>query len=178
MSRAGLCTFLFCCSLLAGSVSVMADSRDTINTESRDALQRLAEHAPAAANLVEQAAGVLVFPDLVKVGFGEGSQYGEGVLLVAGEPVGYFATAGAPFGLALGSSYKSQVILFMTEAEVALFRNSHGWEAGVDRGVLLLDAETVGDEHGGQPVLAIIFTDKGVTGSLTLNGGKITPIAR
>ena len=169
---------LVCCSLMAIAMPALSDSRETIDAQSREALQRLAAHSADAAGLVDRAVGVLVFPDLVKVGFGEGSQYGEGVLLVAGEPVGYFATAGAPFGLALSAGYKSQVILFMSEPAVAQFRNSHGWEVDVDSEVLLLTAESVGGGYNDQPVVGFIYTEKGLSDELTFSGGRITPIAR
>ena len=167
--------------LVFASAGLQADSRQHIDTKSAEALERLREHSADAGRLAEAAAGVLIFPDVVKMGFGVGGQYGEGSLLVEGEPVAYYATAGASFGLQLGAQYKSEVILFMTPAALASFRNSHGWDVGVEGGVAIMDA-SVGTKAGNsqldQPIIAFIFSNQGLMGNLTLEGSKITPIAR
>ena len=169
------------CWLAQVALPAWPDSRETINTQTRQALQRLARHSPAAAELAGQASGVLVFPDVVKVGFGVGGQYGEGALLIDGKPVDYFATAGASFGLQLGAQYKSEVILFMTPAALNRFRNSHGWDIGIDGSVAIMDesvAITADSKQLDTPIIAFIFSNQGLMGNLTLEGSKITPIAR
>jgi len=172
---------VLCCWLAQLALPAWSDSREIINTQAQQALQRLAEHSPAAADLASQASGVLVFPDVVKVGFGVGGQYGEGALLIDGKPVSYFATAGASFGLQLGAQYKSEVILFMTPAALDRFRNSHGWDIGIDGGVAIMDASAgtkAGSSQLDAAVIAFIFSNHGLMGNLTFEGGKITPIAR
>ncbi len=159
----------------------LADSKSHIDTKSVEALERLREHAPGAGPLLDKAVGILVFPDVVKMGFGVGGQYGEGSLLIDGEPVAYYATAGASFGLQLGAQYKSEVILFMTEEALARFRGSQGWEVGVDSSVAILDVGAGGKIDTRtltQPVVAFIFSNKGLMGNLTLEGSRITRIAR
>jgi len=85
--------------LLFSAPGLRADSREKIDLGTREALAKLREHAPQAGDLLDQAAGVLVFPDIVKLGSGVGGEYGEGSLLVEGQPTSYFVTAGASFGL-------------------------------------------------------------------------------
>jgi lipid-binding SYLF domain-containing protein len=158
-----------------------ADSKQHIDSKSQEALVTLRDYSPDAGGLLDEAAGVLVFPDVVKMGFGVGGQYGEGSLLVDNQPVAYYATAGASFGLQLGAQFKAEVILFMTEEALQNFRNSQGWEVGVDGSVAVvavgaggkIDSKTVA-----QPVVAFIFSNKGLMYNLTLEGSKITRIAR
>jgi lipid-binding SYLF domain-containing protein len=172
---------LLCCWLVQLALPVWSDSRETIDAESDQALQRLAEHFPASVELIAQASGVLIFPDVVKVGFGVGGQYGEGVLRIGGSAVSYFSTAGASFGLQLGAEYKSEVILFMTPQALADFRNGHGWNVSADTEVMIVDASEAGVADvapSGRQVIAFIFSNQGVMGDLTLAGSKITPIAR
>ena len=172
---------VFCCWLLQLALPAWSDSRETIDTKGDLALQRLAQHWPASAELLEQASGVLIFPDVVKVGFGVGGQYGEGVLRVGGEPISYFSTAGASFGLQLGTEYKSEVILFMTPKTLAEFRNSHGWNVSADSAVMIMDSNDAAGQDiasAEQQIIAFIFSNQGVVGNLTLAGSKITPIAR
>ena len=80
---------------------VSADNKAMIDGNTALALERLRDHFVGAEELLDSAVGVLVFPDVVKMGFGEGGQYGEGALLVEREPVAYYATAGSKFGLQL-----------------------------------------------------------------------------
>jgi len=158
-----------------------ADSVEQINSKSRVALEALAKHARGAGELLEAAAGVLVFPDMVKIGFGVGGQYGEGVLLVDGKPESYYASAGASFGLQLGVQYKSEVIVFMTRDVLDRFRASRGWEVGVDSSVALIKAGAGGrfdTRNVKQPVVGFIFSNTGLMYNLTLEGSRITRIAR
>jgi lipid-binding SYLF domain-containing protein len=167
--------------LLLWTPMALPDSKSHIDAKSREALERLREHAPGAGSLLEKAVGILVFPDVVKMGFGVGGQYGEGSLLVDGEPVAYYATAGASFGLQLGAQYKSEVILFMTGEALARFRGSQGWEVGVDSSVAILDLGAGGKIDTltlSQPVVGFIFSNAGLMANLTLEGSRIMRIAR
>jgi len=172
---------LFALMLLILPPSLQADDKAKIDAGSREALARLRAHSSHASELLDRAAGILVFPDVVKMGFGVGGEYGEGSLLVEGKPTTYFVTAGASFGLQAGAQIKSQVILFMNEEVLSKFQNSRGWRAGVDGSVALLklggggslDTATISE-----PIVGFIFSNKGLMYNLTLEGSKITRIAR
>ncbi len=160
---------------------VQADSKTRIDDGAVAALDRLREYSPEAGELLDKAAGVLVFPDVVKMGFGVGGQYGEGSLLIEGSPVAYYATAGASFGLLMGAQLKSEVVLFMTAESLAKFRGSHGWQAGVDSSVALFKLGAGGSidtRKLAEPVIGFIFSNRGLIYNLTLEGSKITPISR
>ena len=161
--------------------AVLADSKEVIDAQAAQALDRLRDYNGQSAELLSQAKGVLIFPDVVKMGFGVGGQYGEGVLQVDGEPVAYYSTAGASFGLQLGAQYKSEVLLFMTDKALAQFRESRGWEVGVDGSVAVIQLGAGGkfdSKQLTQPVIAFIFSNQGLMYNLTLEGSKITRIAR
>lgn len=172
---------LFSLLLALLSQALQADSVEQINRNSTEALERLKAHAPGVDKLLRDAAAVLVFPDVVKLGFGVGGQYGEGVLLVEQQPVAYYATAGASFGLQLGAQTKSEVLVFTTGEALASFRNSRGWQAGVDGSIALpkQGAEGKFDTRSlSEPVVGFIFSNHGLMGNLTFEGAKITRIAR
>lgn len=165
---------------LAGP-AVHADSKEMIDSGALKALEKLRGHHEGVGELLDRAAGVLVFPDVVKMGFGVGGQFGEGALLIGGEPVAYYATAGASFGLQVGAQVKSEALLFMTEEALTKFRNSRGWKVGVDGSVALVkigggggfDSQTIN-----APVIGFIFSNKGLMYNLTMEGKKVTRIAR
>ena len=60
---------------------------------------------------------MLVFPGVVKVGFGIGGEYGEGALLKGDETLGYYSISGASFGLQVGAQSTAQIIVFMNFPE-------------------------------------------------------------
>ena len=167
--------------LVLTASSVQADSKERIDTGTRKALLDLRGHHEGAGELLDRAVGVLVFPDVVKMGFGVGGQYGEGSLLVAGEPVAYYATAGASFGLQLGAQIKSEVLLFMTGEALQNFRSTQGWKVGLDASVALVKPGTGGSLDTGSmedPIIGFIFSDKGLLYDLTMDGTKITRIVK
>lgn len=158
-----------------------ADKKEKIDSGTQEALLALRGHHKDTGELLDRAAGVLVFPDVVKMGFGVGGQYGEGALLVDGATVAYYVTAGASFGLQIGAQIKSEVLLFMTEEALQKFRSSRGWKVGIDASVALVklggggsfDTKTVKE-----PILGFIFSNKGLMYNLTMEGTKITRIAK
>lgn len=131
--------------------------------------------------LAGKAAGMLVFPEVVKAGIGIGGEYGDGALRVGGKTVGYYNTAAASIGLQLGVQVKSQIILFMTEKALRNFRNSDGWKAGVDGSVALATLGAGGEidtETTRKPIIGFIFSNKGLMYNLTFEGSKITRVKR
>ncbi|MEP6390124.1 MAG: YSC84-related protein [Halioglobus sp.] len=159
----------------------LAESKETIESKATKAIAVLIRHAPQSKELLDKAKGVLVFPHIVKMGFGVGAQYGEGVLRVDGISTGYYSTAGASFGLQLGAQTKSEAILFMSDDALATFQSGQGWEVGVNSSIAVVKLGKGGkidSSQWRQPVLAFIFSNQGLMGDLSLEGSKITRIAR
>ena len=157
--------------------AAQAEDRTGIDSAVAETLASFVEQVPEAAGLVEDAAGVLVFPDVVKVGFGIGGEYGEGALLVDGKTKDYYASSGASFGLQAGVLSTARIILFTERRALQAFRRSKSWEAGVD-GELTLAQRTVDgsiDTSAG-PIIVFVFSNAGVMYDLTLEGIRITPL--
>jgi lipid-binding SYLF domain-containing protein len=128
---------------------------------------------------LEQAAGYLVFPRVIKVGIGIGAESGEGALRVGGSTVDYFRTTSGSVGLQLGAQAKSIIIVFMTQEALQKFRDSSGWKVGVDGSVALIDVgvgKTIDSGNVRDPVVGFIFGSKGLMYNLTLEGSKITKL--
>jgi len=160
-----------------------AASRVEINAQVNATMKSFYAQVKGGKELASKAAGILVFPEVVKAGFGIGGEYGEGSLLVKGKPSAYYSIAGASIGLQFGAQVKSQIVLFMNSNILRKFRNSDGWKAGVDGSVALatlgaggaIDTET---ETAKQPIIGFIFSNKGLMYNLTFEGSKITRIKR
>jgi lipid-binding SYLF domain-containing protein len=152
-----------------------------IDAEVDAALIRFYEQVPAAKDLAKKAKGMLVFPSVVKAGFGVGGEYGEGALRVGGRSVGYYNTAAASIGFQIGVQSRAEVLLFMTQDALDRFRASDGWEVGVDGSVTVvktgvageIDTTTIDD-----PVIGFLFGEQGLMANLSLEGAKITKLAK
>jgi lipid-binding SYLF domain-containing protein len=167
-----LVTMLFATTVLAASAS-------KIDRESDKALDVFREDIDGAQVFLDQAAGYLVFPRVIKVGIGLGAESGEGVLRVGGQTVAYYRTTSGSVGLQLGAQAKSIVIAFMTKESLKKFRDSNGWKVGVDGSVALIDlgaGKTIDSDNIKDPVVGFIFGSKGLMYNLTLEGSKFTKL--
>jgi len=160
---------------------VFSASKEEIDEDVKVAIAEFYKESQAGKALAEKASGMLVFPKVIKAGFWVGGEYGEGALLVKGKTVEYYSTAAASIGFQLGAQQKSQVILFMNEDVLKKFRDSDGWEAGVDGSVAVAEIGVGGEISSNtaqQPIIGFIFSNKGLMYNLTLEGSKMTKLVR
>lgn len=158
-----------------------AASAAAIDADSRATLDQFFGTVVNGRELANKAEAILIFPSIVKAGFGIGGEYGEGAMHVRGQTSAYYNIIGASIGFQFGVQTRSVVIMFMTPAALAGFQSRAGFEIGVDGSVALI---TVG--VGGQidtntvldPIIGFIFNNKGLMYNLTLEGSKITRINR
>ncbi len=167
--------------LMAGSISpgLMAASKVELDARVNATLERLQKHEIATVELIRKASGILVFPRVLKAGFGLGGSTGEGSLLVDYEPVQYYRTTSLSIGFQIGGQASSEVVLFMTDDSLERFRRSDGWEAGVDGSIALISAGIGGDvdTHNLQsPIIGFIFGNQGLMYELSFEGSKFWKI--
>lgn len=177
-----IAAFMLCAMLGFGlSSSARAASKDEIDAKVQEAVENFYKQSSAGKQLAQKAAGMLVFPEVLKAGIGVGGEYGEGAMLVKGKSTGYYSTAAASIGFQLGAQVKSQIILFMNPKVLESFRKSQGWKAGVDGSVALATLGAGGEIDTNsikQPIIGFIFSNKGLMYNLTFEGSKITRLER
>ncbi len=159
--------------------TVLAASASKIDSEANKALQVFKEDVNGAQVFLDQSAGYLIFPRVIKVGIGLGAETGEGALRVGGQTVAYYRTTAGSVGLQLGAQAKSIVIAFMTKESLQKFRDSSGWKVGVDGSVALIDlgaGKTIDSNNIKDPVVGFIFGSKGLMYNLTLEGSKFSKL--
>ena len=83
------------CAVLAASPGLMR-ARAASDASARAALDRFFYDVPSSRDLANKAYGVLVFPTVVKAGFGFGGEYGEGALFIRGARPAIIAMSRAP----------------------------------------------------------------------------------
>jgi len=155
-----------------------ASARD-IDRKVEAAIQRFHAEVDGGRDFTRAAKGVLVFPNVVKAGFGIGGEYGTGALLIDGKTADYYSTTAASVGFQIGAQTKAVILCFMTEVALAAFRASRGWEIGVDGSVALVDTGAGGSldtTTAPAPVLGFVFGQSGLMANISLEGAKITKI--
>jgi lipid-binding SYLF domain-containing protein len=158
-----------------------ADTAAEIDSGVYATLDRFYHQIGGARELAHKSVGILVFPSVVKAGFGVGGEYGEGALLVHGRPVAYYNTLSASFGFQLGAQVRSVIIMFMTPEALGQFRRTAGWKVGVDGSVAIITLGAGGSIDTNKvtsPVVGFILDPKGLMYNLTLEGSKISRISR
>jgi lipid-binding SYLF domain-containing protein len=159
----------------------MAASTEEIDAKVNSALQIFYEKVGPAKELAGKAKGILVFPDVIKAGFGIGGEYGEGALRIGGNTIECCSTAAASFGFQLKARSKTVILMFLDSKALEDFRNSDGWEAGVDGSIAVVEwgaGESIDTTNIKDPIVGFVFGNKGLMFNLTLEGTKISKIKR
>ncbi len=175
-----IASLLLLCVLGVGG-PVHAKSAAEIDIGVDETLKRFRDEVAGGSKFLAKASGVLVFPSVIKAGFGIGGEYGEGALRVGGKTVDYYNTAAASIGFQLGAQSKSLVIVFMDSKALGDFRNSDGWKAGVDGSIAVVEwgvGEDINTVDIKDPVIGFVFSNKGLMYNLTLEGSKFTRIKK
>jgi lipid-binding SYLF domain-containing protein len=158
-----------------------AASGPEIDASVRATLDQFFHEVWSSRDLANKAVAILVFPTIVKAGFGIGGEYGEGALHIRGHTAGYYNIISGSIGFQFGAQARSVIIMFMTEQALASFQRTDGWKIGVDGSVTIIAVGAGGaiDTNSiRSPVIGFIFDQKGLMYNLTLEGSKITRIYR
>ena len=165
--------------VLAAPLSCVAESAREMRSSASQALSNLYSSTPAARVLGEKAAGILVFPEILKGGFIVAAQYGNGVLFKGGKAVGYYNTTSGSLGFQAGVQSFGYALFFMTQDDLAYLERSSGWEIGVGPSITIVDvglARSLSTTTLREGMYAFFFDQKGLMGGLGLQGTKITRI--
>ena len=143
-------------------------------------LSRLYTTVPGSREMLQRAAGVLVFPSVVGGSFVVGAEYGRGALREGGRTTGYYSTTAGSIGFQAGGQSKAVIYVFNTREALEKFKNSKGWTAGVDATVAVgkigangsVDTQTVQ-----QPVSSFILTNVGLEAGAAVGAAKVTQIS-
>jgi lipid-binding SYLF domain-containing protein len=159
--------------------SAQADPRAELAASGAGALQKLEATEPRSRFFARHAKAILVFPSVLKAGFVFGGETGNGVLLVHGQPAGYYNMTGGSWGLQIGGQDFSYALFFMTNSSLDYLKRSDGFSAGTGPSIVVVnkgagaEADTTTLTHD---VYAFPFNQKGLMADLTLQGTKISRI--
>lgn len=172
---------IFVLSATLGACSSMEWPANRIDSEADKSLIVFKDEVRGGEVFLDQAAGYLVFPRVIRAGFGVGAETGEGSLRIGGKTVDYFRITSGSVGFQAGAQARSIVIAFMTKSALEQFRNSNGWRVGIDGSVALIDmgaGKTIDSQNVRDPVVGFIFGSAGLMYNLTLEGTRFTRLQR
>ena len=156
-----------------------ADTAKKIDASADEVMDRFYKQVKDAKQFAQKAKALLIMPTVVKAGLLVGGEYGRGVLRINGKTVDYYNVVSGSFGAQIGAEAKDWVIAFMTDAALKKFRESKGWEAGVDGNVALV---TVGGGDSGSTrnakgdIVGFVFDVKGLMADVSFKGAKFTKL--
>lgn len=158
---------------------VYADTAKKIDASADEALDRFYKQVKDAKEFVRKAKALLIMPNVVKAGLLIGGEYGRGALRINGKTVDYYNVVSGSFGAQIGAEAKDWVIMFMTDAALKKFRESKGWEAGVDGNVALITVgggDSASTRKAKGDIIGFVFDVKGLMADVSFKGAKFTKI--
>jgi lipid-binding SYLF domain-containing protein len=166
---------------VANVPSARAASAQELARSGSQALRDLYAKEKSARVLGDKAAGILVFPGIVKAGFMFGGQLGEGVLFQNGRVAGYYNSIAASYGFQAGIQKFGYALFFMNRNALSYLARSEGFEIGAGPSIVVVDkgmGMSTTSTTLTHDVYAYIFNQKGLMGGVGLQGSKITKIEK
>src|SRR5512139_2000856 len=127
--------------LLPPSVAHAKGARE-IDAGVNAALASFRKEVKGADDYLKAGKGVLVMPDVKKVGFVVAAQWGEGALRVGGKTVDYYKMDVGSAGFQAGYQKANFIFIFLTQEALDQFRASEDYEVGVETGLTVVDEST------------------------------------
>ena len=152
-----------------------------INADTNRTLNRFYKQVKGARELTSSAKALLVMSGITKAGFFVGGEYGQGELRIGDKTDGYYNLVSGSYGFTFGAQKMDMIIAFITDEALEQFKTVQGWEAGVDGNVALIDiggGKRIDTTTLKDPVVAFVFSPKGLMLDISLKGAKFTKITK
>lgn len=147
--------------LAIGAAPAFADEEDGADLimQAKETLKQCEMVAEGCSEMVANAAGVLVFPEVLKADLIIGGAGGNGVLMVGGEPVGFYDIGKASIGLQAGIDESAMVYVFNDTEALMDLRDGDEWEAGATAGITVIKANADARIQSGDTAVYVFDAD-------------------
>jgi lipid-binding SYLF domain-containing protein len=162
------------------TANAFADEAKELNAEANQTLKTFEANVKDAKEVIHRAKGLLILPSVKKGALIIGGEYGRGVLRIGGKTADYYSMISGSVGFQIGGEARDIIIAFMTDDALKKFRDSKGWEAGVDGNVALVKmggGESAISAMADEPIVAFVFDVKGLIADLSLKGAKFSKLS-
>ena len=151
-----------------------------ILSQAEHALRDFKTQVSVADDFLKKAVGALIFPDIKNGGAFVGASRGDGVLVVAGRPQGFYRQQSGSLGLQLGVQRYSQIYIFLQPHALKSFiENPETWSGSVDGTVAVpyvgMKDSFVDSGQLNQPVAVFTFNNHGLMAGVSLGATQIFP---
>ena len=143
------------------------------------AMDRFYKIVKDAKEVVQRSKGMLILPNVIKGALIIGGEYGQGAMRIDGKTVDYYNMISVSVGFQIGGQAKDIIFAFNSSDALKKFRNSKGWEAGVDGNVALIKigaGESAITAMGKEEIVAFVFDVKGLIADMSLRGAKFNKL--
>ena len=171
------CIVIFSVFLFAGA-SFGKTARE-LEASADAAMDRFYKMVKNGKEVAAKSKGMLILPNVKKGAFIVGAEYGQGAMRIGGKTVEYYSMGAGSLGLQFGGQSKDIIIAFNSSEALKKFRDSKGWEAGVDGGVTVISAGESGGRITAQynePIVAYVIDAKGLMVDVSLKGAKFNKL--
>lgn len=158
-----------------------AASGDPLEADAEYALQMLYDTSPSAEKMGKDAKAILVFPEVVKIGFMWAGGFGEGVLIKDGKVAGHYNTTSGSYGFQAGAHRYGYAVFLMTDDAVKYLDRSKGWEIGAGPSITVMDhgrSKKISTTTINTDAYAVVFGQRGLMAGMGVEGSRITLIDR
>ena len=165
--------------MLVVSVPAQAATAAEIDARVATALAAFRKDVKGADEYLKEAKGVLVIPDVKKIGFVVAAQWGTGALQVGGRNVDYYKMDAGSAGFQAGYQKADFVFIFFTTEALDKFRNSEGWTVGAEAGLTLVEVGTgvaVDTLKSKNAVAGFAFGKEGLMAGWSAKGTKFSRV--
>ncbi len=159
-----------------------AASAQELNATADATLARLQQSEPVAAEMLGNAKGILIFPEIIRAGLLVGAAGGDGVLRVGGKTEGYFRSTAMSYGFLAGVTTFGYVMFLMDDESVKYVSETAGWEVGVGPNITIADEGLIAKKlttTTAQSGIYVFFVgQEGFFAGAGIEGTKITRIEK
>ena len=146
--------------------------RQSLVSESEAAVQTMTAKDPSLRDVIDDAHGYAIFPNVGKGGLIAGGAYGRGVVFEQGRPIGYAELNQASIGAQIGAQSYSELVVF--ENEDALSRLKAGnIDLGAEMSAVALTAGAAGAARFEGGVAVFQLPKGGLMAAAAINGQKL-----
>lgn len=159
-------------SLIATLLATTAVADGELDSHVATTLKTCQHISTSCASTTTNAAGILVFPSVVKADLIIGGAGGKGALIENGKITGYYSIGAGTAGLEAGIDKSSEVYVFRSAHALAQLKNGSGWHVGAGAGVTVVNADANTQGSNGD-VDVYVFDAQGLHGDVAVSAFDI-----
>jgi lipid-binding SYLF domain-containing protein len=142
-----------------------------LDNSAKTALAKMEAQDPGLQNVVDNADGYAIFPEVGQGAVGVGAANGKGVVYEHGQPTGFVDLKQVSVGLQLGGQTYTELIVFKNKAALDVLKSGH-LEFGADASATAVKAGAAASGQFNNGTRIFILPKGGLMAGIAINGQK------